>query len=164
MKNVRLSLGVLLAILVFFTACQKEEFDFDNQFEDTELIDGSGDDGTFDDGNDGGAGDLALLTTYQISGDNITKVKDHNVANNMLSFQKDVQKHQAMWSYYTQLIPAKYRGKNISLLFLQKKAKISSILFLSFLYGKNSFGFRNFPLFPQLLPRLNPAAAHERDE
>lgn len=119
MKNVRLNLVALLAVLVFFTACKKEEFDFDNKYEDTEWVDEAGafDDG-FDQSNDTDFGDDTgetsgdgTLTTYKIDGDNITKIKDYTVSNNLLSFQQDKQKHQEMFSYYTRLIPAKYRTK-----------------------------------------------------
>ncbi len=123
MKNVRLNLVTLLAVLVFFTACKKEDLDFDNKYEETEWIDeaeededngddgfGQTDDTDLEEGNVESIGD-GTLTTYKIDGDNIIKIKDHTVANDLLSFQQDKQKHQKMWSYYTRLIPAKYRDK-----------------------------------------------------
>lgn len=130
MKNVRLYLVVLLAVLVFFTACKKEEIEFDNNLEDTEFVEGSGeskdgfddkeeDDNTSDQTEDTydddsqtiNDEDEGVLTSYKIDGDNITKIKDYDVSSNLISFQQDKQKHQRMWDYYIQLIPASYRTK-----------------------------------------------------
>ncbi len=137
MKNVRLKLVTILTVFVFFTACQKEEFDIDNKFEDTEFIEDSGieDDG-FDQAEDidfennddtdfdNEVEDDGTLTTYKIDGDNIIKVKDHTVSNDLLSFQQDKQKHQEMWSYYTRLIPAKYRTKIVEFVVIHGRGEL----------------------------------------
>jgi len=137
MKNVRLKLVAILTVFVFFTACQKEEFDIDNKFEDTEFIEDSGieDDG-FDQAEDidfennddtdfdNEVEDDGTLTTYKIDGDNIIKVKDHTVSNDLLSFQQDKQKHQEMWSYYTRLIPAKYRTKIVEFVVIHGRGEL----------------------------------------
>ena len=143
MKNVKLNLVALLAILVFFTACKKEELGLDNNFENTELVEEAGveddelDSTEFDDDSDDDntasddesgiddeasdqtddsdfGGDIqgeGTLTSYSINGDNITKIEDFDVPQDMIPFQQDREKHQAMWSYFTRLIPAKYRTK-----------------------------------------------------
>lgn len=137
MKNVRLKLVAILAVFVFFTACQKEEFDFNNKFEDTEFIEESGvedngfdqaDDIDFDDNDDTdfdneGEGD-GTLTTYKVDGDNIIRVKDHTVSNDLLSFQQDKQKHQEMWSYYIRLIPTKYRTKIVEFVVIHGRGEL----------------------------------------
>ncbi len=88
------------AIFIAFTACNKEGFELD---ENGEFIDQA------DDFSEEYEGDSGSLTLYQINGDEITKIKDFKVKKKYRSFQEDIATHQAIWDYFTELIPASAR-------------------------------------------------------
>lgn len=112
MKKVKLNLIVLLASLaIMTTSCYQEDFydDFDDQNEwtDEDYDDGDYDDDGGHDGHDHGVG--GELTSYRIIGESIVKIQDFNVSGNLVAFQQDIAKHQAMFEYYTRMIPAESR-------------------------------------------------------
>ncbi len=124
MKKVKLNLFLLLTTLALMTtSCYQEDFydEFDDQNEwsddDANFEDGDND-SDFDD-NEGGeshddhdhSGGTATLTSYKIIGESIVKIKDFEVGGNMLAFQQDIAKHQAMFEYYTRIIPVENRQK-----------------------------------------------------
>ena len=62
--------------------------------------------------NDGGNFNAeATLTTYRINGDELIKIRDHEVSSNLLGYQQDEAKHLAMFDFYTKLIPAEHRDR-----------------------------------------------------
>ncbi|MFK7907053.1 MAG: hypothetical protein AB8B69_18100 [Chitinophagales bacterium] len=87
-------------IFIAFTACNKERFELNENGDFAEQ---------FDDFSAEYEGDEGSLTLYQINGDNITKTKDFKVKKKYRSFQEDVATHQAIWDYFTELIPASAR-------------------------------------------------------
>ncbi|MGB1240943.1 MAG: hypothetical protein ACPG49_00370 [Chitinophagales bacterium] len=87
-------------IFIVFTACNKERFEFD---ENGDFVDQAGDFLEDYEGDDGS------LTLYRINGNEITKTKDFKVKKKYRSFQEDVATHQAIWDYFTGLIPANAR-------------------------------------------------------
>ncbi len=124
MKKVKLNFFVLLAaIAIFSTSCSKQEYydgfddlDAESEWTDEDYSDGgaSSDDDSFDDGDHDDhnhSEGVASLTSYKIIGESIVKIKDFNVSGNMVSFQQDIAKHQAMFEYYTKIIPVEERQK-----------------------------------------------------
>jgi len=105
---------IFLAVSLFTVACQKDtEFYDDFNDDDTEIIDGSGENNN-DPNNpntDDDNGEERSLTLYQVTGDNIDKIKDFDVSQNLLPFQQDYAKHLKMWEFTTRLIPIQYRDK-----------------------------------------------------
>jgi len=113
MKNYLL---ILMAGLLFLTACNRNDEDF-YPYEDEENFDaGDYDEGTTGDNDQGdsspntdsGEGELSL---YKVDGNRISLVKDYNVQSNLKSFQDDKGKHQKMWDFTAQLIPISERDK-----------------------------------------------------
>ncbi len=114
MKN-KFWIFITLALVV--SACQREDY-FDDLDPATDSFqeDDAGND--TDDSNDHPPGDHdhgsdndAPLTTYRITGDDIDKIKDHNVAPQYQSFQQDYAKHIEMWEFVTRLLPFEIRGR-----------------------------------------------------
>lgn len=113
MKN-KFWIFIILALVV--SACQREDY-----FEDLDPTTGSfveDESGTDDGPSNGPSGDHdhgsdgeAILTTYRINGDDIDKIKDHNVAAQYQSFQQDYAKHLEMWQFVTRLLPYEFRGR-----------------------------------------------------
>ena len=113
MKNVKLILTFAMFIVLVGTSCRKND-DFysyeDDEFGDfDDEVDGGFDDTDDDDGDFSGDGD-GSLTLYKIAGNDIIKVKDFEVSNNLKSFQADSKKHQEMWDFFKKLIPENERG------------------------------------------------------
>ena len=116
MKKVKLNLVVLLAaIAIFSTSCYQEDFydgfDEETEWSDEDFEDGNSD-GDFDDedhDDHNHSEGVAILTSYKIIGESIVKIQDFNVSGNMVSFQQDIAKHQAMFEYYSKLIPIENR-------------------------------------------------------
>jgi len=105
-------LWIFIALAITISSCQKEDYftepDFDTEFGD-QLTD---DDYTdHNDSHNHDHGTNGQLTTYQIQGDELSKIKDFDVNNNLLPFQQDYQKHLDMWNFTTRLIPIDYRGR-----------------------------------------------------
>lgn len=89
----------LCLLLFVLSACQKGVYDDDF----SEEI------GNTDQAPAGGADGEVFLTLYRISGDNIDKIKDYEVANRYQDAQQDYALHLDMWNYFTRLIPTDYR-------------------------------------------------------
>ncbi len=51
------------------------------------------------------------ITLYKVSGEEIMKIKDFDVAEEFLSFQKDTIKHHEIWGLIKQIIPLEFRSK-----------------------------------------------------
>ncbi len=115
MKKVSLYLAVLFTFVLFMASCDREDY-FEGEGDYNGLNDDWGDEPANDggEGNDhghqGGESDFVILTTYSISGNQITKIKDYDVAQQFQFDQDDVGKHQKMWDYYASLIPLENRG------------------------------------------------------
>ena len=102
----------LFAIAVLtLTSCEDDFIgNFDDDFGFEEPIDDGNHGGNNDDGHthneEGG------LTLYRVDGsETITKIKDYEVASNLLPFQQDYTKHDQMWAYFKKLIPIENRGE-----------------------------------------------------
>lgn len=103
----------LFALVVFtFASCEKDNTfidNFDDGFGTEEPIDSGGDGDGHGHNHGGGEG---ALTLYQVDGgEAIAKIKDYDVAANLQAFQQDYNKHNQMWEYFKQLIPAENRGE-----------------------------------------------------
>jgi hypothetical protein len=61
------------------------------------------------------------LTLYQITGEDIRKLKDFKVSGSSLALQKDTKKHQEIWSMTKQVIPSKERVRFGELMFIESK-------------------------------------------
>ncbi|MGB0930974.1 MAG: hypothetical protein ACPGVB_09380 [Chitinophagales bacterium] len=96
------NLFLLIALTVTISSCQKEYFGSEGEYDWDEEI---GDYGESEDEEEG------ALTLYQISGNQISKIKDYDVRKKYVSYQEDVATHQAMWDYFTQLIPSDARQR-----------------------------------------------------
>ncbi len=91
----------LLALLVF-TACNKEEYYPEDDFNFTE---DEFDPGFDDDGNNDESDEEGSLSLYRVSGDDITKIKDYEVPNNLINYQEDEARHREIWDFVTRLLP-----------------------------------------------------------
>ncbi len=122
-------LFVILAIGMFFiTSCQKDQ-DFEqgiaNNWEESEDNSGEwedeGEDGEWgnSDGETGGntdydfdqEGEDGAISLYKIEGNNISKIKDFPVSDDLISYQTNDALHQEIWNFVTTLIPLRDRGK-----------------------------------------------------
>jgi len=113
MKN---KFWIFITLALVISACQGEDYFEDNRPDTGSLVEddfGSDDPASdnpshdHDHGNDG----EAVLTTYRINGDDIDKIKDHNVAPKYQSFQQDYARHLEIWQFVTRLIPYEFRGR-----------------------------------------------------
>lgn len=95
------NLFLLTTLVLTISSCQKEYFDYEENGWEEET-------GDYYDDNEGEEG---ALTLYRINGDQISKIRDYDVKKKYASFQEDVAKHQAMWAYFTQLIPSDARQR-----------------------------------------------------
>ncbi len=113
MKN---KFWIFITLAFVLTACQREDY-----FADLEPATGAipEDYGTDNDGSndqpsndhDHGSDSEATLTTYRITGDDIDKIRDYNVAPEYQSFQQDYAKHLEIWQFVTRLLPYEFRGR-----------------------------------------------------
>jgi len=103
MKNVKVLFWVLAIIAITTTSCERENdfLGFDD-FQEEEF-----DGGNID--NQGDEGVQGALTLYKIINDQLTKVKDFNVGQNLKPFQSNTVKHEDMWNFFTRLIPQNER-------------------------------------------------------
>lgn len=106
LNSVFLALVFSLAIITL-NSCSKEYYDddFDTYVEEEG---GQNNDDDYD-GNDdqGNQGDGDYIASYQINGDNISKIDDNNIGQ---AWMQDELKHREMFEKFTQLIPADQRG------------------------------------------------------
>lgn len=51
------------------------------------------------------------ITLYKVSGEEIVKIQDFDVAEPMLSFQQDTTKHHEIWALVKKIIPIEFRAK-----------------------------------------------------
>lgn len=114
MKN---KFWIFITLAIVISACQREDYFDDLDPETGSFVeDDSGtdtdnsDDQPHDDHNHSSDGD-ATLTTYRITGDDIDKIKDYDVAPKYQSFQQDYAKHLDMWQFVTRLLPNEIRGR-----------------------------------------------------
>lgn len=94
---------ILTAIFFLLSACQKND-DFDYNYDDDQTWTGDDDTGS-DQGEEGS------LTLYQVTGNDVSKIKDYNVSQDLLSFQQDYAKHLQMWDFVIRLLPIESRDK-----------------------------------------------------
>ncbi len=115
MKN---KFWIFITLALVISACQREDY-FEDISPDTGSFveDDFGSDDTANDDHPGnhdhGSDGEAVLTTYRINGDDLDKIKDHNVAAKYQSFQQDYAKHLDMWQFVTRLLPYEFRGRLI---------------------------------------------------
>ena len=70
-----------------------------------------GSDGDVDNNGGNQSGDEGEITLYTIDGDQIIKKKDFQVSGQDLVYQKDVAKHQELWTLTKNVVPSNYRTK-----------------------------------------------------
>ncbi len=113
-----------LLIMLLLSACDQGYYE-DEFFEDEfiENNDGFEDEWGDEDEDDGDYGDdeddhdhggqsaegFAILTSYEIQGNEINKIKDFDVSGQHIGEQQDYAKHLAMWDYFATLIPIENR-------------------------------------------------------
>ncbi len=93
---------------LFLTSCKKNSEDI-YPYEEDDIV--NTEDQSSDDTNDATEGEEGALTLYKVSGNNIQKIKDYKVSDNLQSFQNNKVKHQKMWEYATRLLPLEDRDK-----------------------------------------------------
>ena len=104
MKKVNWSFRVIasfLAIVILLTACQRDEFE----------IDENGNAVQTDNSSSSAEGEEGALSLYNINGNEISLLKDFDVENQYKSDQNDKAKHQKMWDYFVKLIPEGARNQ-----------------------------------------------------
>jgi hypothetical protein len=101
---------VFIASLFIFASCNYHEDYYDDFDHITEQGGDFDDDGGFDD-QGGASGEEGALTLYKVNGNEIIKIKDFSVSNDLSGYQNDVDKHLQMWDFYTQLIPLEDRSR-----------------------------------------------------
>lgn len=114
-------LFVLFTLAVFvFTSCQKDEAleqNIDDNWEEGPQDDWSDEDDSdgYDDDDSSDQHDHAGfeggITLYKVDGGNISKIKDFNVPDDLISYQVNEKLHIDIWEFVTKLIPVKYFGK-----------------------------------------------------
>lgn len=103
MKKVNWSFRVIasfLVIVVLLTACQREEFEIDENGNAVQT-----------DNSNSAEGEEGALSLYSINGSEISLLKDFDVKSKYKSDQDDKAKHQKMWDYFIKLIPVEARGQ-----------------------------------------------------
>lgn len=109
-KNIKL-LAMLFVLLFAFQACNKD----DSIFTETPIennIGNNGDQGNNEpDSSNNETSSSGEITLYGIDGNNLKKIKDYKVTGTDLEFQKDLQKHQEIWSLVKKIIPLSHRNK-----------------------------------------------------
>lgn len=99
MTNTKFLVWVFLVITLTFGSCSEDVgFLPSGDFDETQVDDGHNHDS-----------EEGALTLYQVNGNEISKIQDFNVPNNLKAYQEDYTKHLKMWEYYTQLIPEEER-------------------------------------------------------
>ncbi len=100
-------LWILVVFAFLISACQKED-DFFNDIDDGQawVDDGQG-------GQDGqnANGEEGSLTLYRVTEDDISKIKDFPVGNDLKPYQQDYAKHFQMWEFFTRMLPLEERDK-----------------------------------------------------
>lgn len=97
MKQYRL---VLIAFVLLLSACNKDNFDED--FSDEDL---------FEEPTTPSEDEEGALTLYQVTEDQIDRIKDYPVSKELLPYQQDYAKHFKMWDFVTRLLPLEERDK-----------------------------------------------------
>ncbi len=96
---------LFLSVITFtFQSCNKDD---DAGPEENSNVDNNGGDNE----NENQGEDLRNVTLYKVDGENIVKERDFNVTGQALVLQKDIQKHQEVWSLVKNIIPLEYRSK-----------------------------------------------------
>lgn len=105
MKYPKIYQATFFLLILVFSSCQNGYYQDDfEDFEEDSFAENQGDYIEAEADND-----FAILTSYNIQGDEINKIKDYNVKNKYLNDQQDYLKHLAMWEYFTTLIPIEHR-------------------------------------------------------
>lgn len=104
MKN---KFWIFLLLAISISACRNYDESWD-EFDDISQHDDQEGNADSDHNHEGGEGQLTL---YQILGQDLSKIKDFSVGNDLLPFQQDYQKHFDMWNFVTRLIPENRRGR-----------------------------------------------------
>ncbi len=90
-----------LAVVLFFTSCQKDNLFTSNQNEEVEDIP----DNSSNENNADIELDENVLTLYAVENGNLLKIRDNDVRNAYKADQANVQKHLDMWEFYKQIVP-----------------------------------------------------------
>lgn len=113
MKNIkRIIIPVLVVLSIFMVnlSCSNDAEIVVPPAEASDQTPDSDTDG--DSGTTGEAeGDEGEITLYKVTGNDITKVKDYKVTGKNLEYQKDVAKHQEIWSLVKKIVPVEQLKK-----------------------------------------------------
>ncbi|MFA8433244.1 MAG: hypothetical protein ACEPOZ_01900 [Marinifilaceae bacterium] len=104
MKQFRYVFFILFILTQIFTACSKDD--------DEDLVPKKPEKEVTNKDNSNNSSNQeeeGTLTTYRIEGNNIVKLEDHKISDELVSFQKDVNKHQEMWALVKKIVPENYR-------------------------------------------------------
>ena len=97
---------ILAALVLVLVSCRKEDRFYDDFDDDSTWVEDGQNDETYDD-----EGDEGSLTLYQVTEDEISKIKDFQVGQDLKPFQEDYAKHIKMWDFVTRLLPLEERDK-----------------------------------------------------
>jgi len=104
MKNVKVLLWIFGILFLTATSCQRDsEFLGFDDFQEEEFEGENNNDNQVD-------GTQGALTLYKIVNNELVKVKDYDVTQNLKSYQANTLKHQDMWNFFKRLFPQNQLG------------------------------------------------------
>jgi len=109
-KKFKLLLILLLSLLVLntFNACEKDDDTVEPK--KTEVPEKPKEDKTEQsEGNEGEESEEGEITLYSVNGNEISKLKDYEVKENLVELQKDTKKHTEIWRLISKIVPANYK-------------------------------------------------------
>ncbi|WP_417785048.1 hypothetical protein [Tenacibaculum sp.] len=107
-KKIIIPVLIVLSIFAVNVSCSNDEEIVLNPTEASDQTpDSDGDSGTTGDA-EGSEGEITL---YKVTGDEISKIQDYKVTGKDLEYQKDVAKHQEIWSLVKKIVPVEQLKK-----------------------------------------------------
>ncbi len=103
MQSIKLFFKVFLLFPILLISCYEDGFYDDATETEDEFFN--------DEDYDEESGEEEIITAYRIEGDEIYKIRDYEVRNDLLPFQLDDERHLKMWKYFSQLIPLQHRER-----------------------------------------------------
>lgn len=104
LSNVKIWI-ILISFSVSLAACNNDDSFLENDFDPIDTITETNNDTNTQDQSTDGA-----LTLYRVNGNELNKIKDFNVSNNLISFQQNYNKHIKMWNLMVNLVPYEDRS------------------------------------------------------
>ena len=101
MKNLKFLFSLILFVAIATTSCTDQS----NLYYEDDLEEIDFDDDQVGNGNEGTEESDGAITLYEVNNGQLVKVKDYDVSGNLLAFQSDTEKHQAMWEFFVKLVP-----------------------------------------------------------